>query len=84
MLLEKEILQRMDNCATKIINIVNSMRNQIRNLGGTTKVNFKISIFLKIYGLIVGSNPPAKSLTFIKAILLGPLDKETSIFPPIM
>lgn len=40
---EKEILQRMDNCATKIINIVNSMRNQIRNLGGTTKVNFKIS-----------------------------------------
>lgn len=40
---EKEILQRMDNCATKIINIVNSMRNQIRNLGGTTKVKFKIS-----------------------------------------
>ena len=40
---EKEILQRMDNCATKIINIINSMRNQIRNLGGTTKVNFKIS-----------------------------------------
>ena len=38
----KEILQRMDNCATKIINIVNSMRNQIRNLGGTTKVKFKI------------------------------------------
>lgn len=40
---EKEILQRMDNCATKIINIVNSMRNQIRNLGGTTNINFKIS-----------------------------------------
>lgn len=40
---EKEILQRMDNCATKIINIVNSMRNQIRNLGGSTKVKFKIS-----------------------------------------
>lgn len=40
---EKEILQRMDNCATKIINIVNSMRNQIRNLGGSTNVNFKIS-----------------------------------------
>ena len=39
---EKEILQRMDNCATKIINIVNSMRNQIRNLGGTTNVKFKI------------------------------------------
>lgn len=40
---EKEILQRMDNCATKIINIVNSMRNQIRNLGGTTKMKFKVS-----------------------------------------
>lgn len=40
---EKEILQRMENCANKIINIVNSMRNQIRNLGGTTKVKFKIS-----------------------------------------
>ena len=40
---EKEILQRMDNCATKIINIVNSMRNQIRNLGSTTSVKFKIS-----------------------------------------
>ncbi|MDD3303553.1 MAG: histidine kinase N-terminal 7TM domain-containing protein [Clostridia bacterium] len=40
---EKEILFRMDNCATKIINIVNSMRNQIRNLGGNTNVKFKIS-----------------------------------------
>lgn len=40
---EKEMLQRMDNCATKIINIVNSMRNQIRNLGGDTVVEFKIS-----------------------------------------
>lgn len=40
---EQELLQRMDNCATKIINIVNSMRNQIRNLGGDTHVKFKIS-----------------------------------------
>lgn len=40
---EKEILQRMDNCVTKIINIVNSMRNQIRNLGGNTNIEFKIS-----------------------------------------
>lgn len=39
---EKEILIRMDNCATKIINIVNSMRNQIRNLGGTTNVKFNV------------------------------------------
>ncbi len=40
---EKEILDRMDSCATKIVNIVNSMRNQIRNLGGDTNVKFKIS-----------------------------------------
>lgn len=40
---EKVILERMDNCATKIINIVNSMRNQIRNLGSDTMVEFKIS-----------------------------------------
>jgi signal transduction histidine kinase len=39
---EMELLQRMDNCADKIIKIVNSMRNQIRNLGGTTNVEFKI------------------------------------------
>ena len=43
---EKEIIFRMDNCATKIITIVNSMRNQIRNLGGDTNINFKISKIL--------------------------------------
>ena len=40
---ELEILQRMDNCADKIIKIVNSMRNQIRNLGSDQIVDFKIS-----------------------------------------
>lgn len=40
---EKQIIERMDNCATKIINIVNSMRNQIRNLGGDSNIEFKIS-----------------------------------------
>ena len=40
---EKEILNRMDNCATKIINIVNSMRNQIRNLGSDVNIKFKVS-----------------------------------------
>lgn len=44
---EKEIIFRMDNCANKIITIVNSMRNQIRNLGGDTDVEFKISSVLK-------------------------------------
>lgn len=40
---QKEILDRMDNCSTKILNIVNSMRNQIRNLGSDNIVKFKIS-----------------------------------------
>lgn len=40
---QKEILDRMDSCSTKIINIVNSMRNQIRNLGTDNIVKFKIS-----------------------------------------
>ncbi len=40
---QKEILNRMDSCSDKIINIVNSMRNQIRNLGTDNKIKFKIS-----------------------------------------
>lgn len=40
---EKELLFRMSNCTEKIIKIVNSMRNQIRNLGSNQKINFKIS-----------------------------------------
>ena len=40
---EKSIIETMDNCSDKIINIVNSMRNQIRNLGGNTNIRFKIS-----------------------------------------
>ena len=44
---EKELLERMDSCADKIIKIVNSMRNQIRNLGSGEKVKFKISDVLK-------------------------------------
>jgi PAS domain S-box-containing protein len=40
---EKELLIRMSNCTEKIIKIVNSMRNQIRNLGSDQKSNFKIS-----------------------------------------
>lgn len=40
---EKQIIDTMENCSDKIINIVNSMRNQIRNLGGNTDTIFKIS-----------------------------------------
>lgn len=44
---ETEIVDRMDNCANKIIGIVNSMRNQIRNLGSDVNVRFKISDLLE-------------------------------------
>ncbi len=43
---ERELLLRMNNCTDKIIKIVNSMRNQIRNLGSEEKVDFKISEIL--------------------------------------
>ena len=39
---EKQLLYRMNNCTDKIITIVNSMRNQIRNLDSSEKVKFKI------------------------------------------
>jgi signal transduction histidine kinase len=41
--IEKDILFRMENCTENIIKIVNSMRNQIRNLGSDEKYDFKIS-----------------------------------------
>lgn len=44
---EKDLIDRMDSCADKIIKIVNSMRNQIRNLGSTEKVKFKVSDVIK-------------------------------------
>lgn len=44
---EKELLFRMSNCTEKIIKIVNSMRNQIRNLGSDQMANFKISAVIE-------------------------------------
>ena len=44
---EKQLLFRMNNCADKIIKIVNSMRNQIRNLGSDVKEDFKVSEILQ-------------------------------------
>lgn len=40
---EKMLLTRMDSCADKIINLVNSMRNQIRNIGSDEKTKVSIS-----------------------------------------
>ncbi|MEG1008441.1 MAG: ATP-binding protein, partial [Clostridia bacterium] len=44
---ETELLYRMTNCADKIIKIVNSMRNQIRNLGSDQMSKFKISTVIE-------------------------------------
>lgn len=40
---EKMLLTRMDSCADKIINLVNSMRNQIRNIGSDEKIEVNVS-----------------------------------------
>lgn len=40
---EKMLLTRMDSCADKIINLVNSMRNQIRNIGSDEKTEVSIT-----------------------------------------
>ncbi len=40
---EKMLLTRMDSCADKIINLVNSLRNQIRNIGSDEKTEINIS-----------------------------------------
>lgn len=39
---EEDIIKNIENCSEKIIKIVNSMRNQIRNLGENVKINFSI------------------------------------------
>lgn len=43
----QEMLKRMKNCSIKIIDIVNSMRNQIRNLGNTEKIWFNLNELMK-------------------------------------
>lgn len=40
---EKMLLTRMDSCADKIINLVNSMRNQIRNIGSDEKTEVNVT-----------------------------------------
>lgn len=50
---EKMLLTRMDSCADKIINLVNSMRNQIRNIGSDEKSQVKISAVINDTLMIV-------------------------------
>ena len=59
---EKMLLSRMDSCADKIINLVNSMRNQIRNLGSDEKTQVKISTVVNDTLMIVHNETMKKGV----------------------
>ena len=59
---EKMLLTRMDSCADKIINLVNSMRNQIRNIGSDEKAEFNISSVINDTLMIVHNETMKKGV----------------------
>lgn len=50
---EKMLIERMDSCANKISNLVNSLRNQIRNIGSDNTTNISISNIIADIKLIL-------------------------------
>lgn len=50
---EKMLIERMDSCANKISNLVNSLRNQIRNIGSDNQTNISISNIIADIKLIL-------------------------------
>jgi two-component system, NtrC family, sensor histidine kinase HupT/HoxJ len=72
---EKELLFRMSNCTEKIIKIVNSMRNQIRNLGSDQKINFKVSEIINDIK-IIAYNEIVKS----KCELIVEIEDDLSVY----
>lgn len=50
---ERMLVARMDSCADKILNLVNSLRNQIRNIGGDEKTNIVISSIINDLKIIL-------------------------------
>ncbi len=52
---EKMLMSRMDSCADKIITLVNSLRNQIRNLGSDAKVPVNIASVIKDTSVIINN-----------------------------
>ena len=50
---EKMLVARMDSCADKITNLVNSMRNQIRNIGSDEKSRVNIASVIQDTKVIV-------------------------------
>ena len=59
---KKMLLTRMDSCADKIINLVNSMRNQIRNIGSDEKAEFNISSVINDTLMIVHNETMKKGV----------------------
>ncbi len=59
---EKMLLTRMDSCADKIINLVNSMRNQIRNIGSDEKTEVNISAVVNDTLMIVHNETMKKGV----------------------
>ena len=59
---EKMLLTRMDSCADKIINLVNSMRNQIRNIGSDEKTEVSISSVINDTLMIVHNETMKKGV----------------------
>lgn len=59
---EKMLLTRMDSCADKIINLVNSMRNQIRNIGSDEKTEVNISSVINDTLMIVHNETMKKGV----------------------
>lgn len=70
---EKETLERMKSCADKIINIVNSMRNQIRNLGNTQKESFEVEKVLKDVKVMVHNEALKSNCEIVIKIVNRPL-----------
>lgn len=52
---EKMLITRMDSCADKIIALVNSLRNQIRNIGSDEKIPVDIAAVIKDTSIIIGN-----------------------------
>lgn len=52
---EKMLMSRMDSCADKIIALVNSLRNQIRNIGSDIKVPVNIATVIKDTSIIINN-----------------------------
>ena len=63
--MEKEMLDRADKCTEKVINIVNSVRNQIRNLGSDTKEKINIKQVLEEIKIITSNEAMKRKCTVI-------------------